>query len=145
MEIKDSLIKTHVNVSNWEEAIQVGGTLLLNEGLIDKEYIQRMIDSVHELGPYIVLFPGFALAHSSPGSDVYETGLSFITLMNPVEFGHDQNDPVSLVATLATRNSEEHMDVLMELAHLMSNEKIFSEIIECNTVEELQALLRKEN
>ena len=32
--------------------------------------MEKMIQSVKELGPYIVIMPGFALAHAAPCEDV---------------------------------------------------------------------------
>jgi len=51
---------------NWQEAIRRAGELLVNSGDIETQYIDNMIASVEELGPYVVLTKGFALAHSAP-------------------------------------------------------------------------------
>jgi PTS system ascorbate-specific IIA component len=55
-----------------------------------------MVDSLHENGPYIVVAPGFAFAHARPSESVRRTGMSWVRLAEPVEFGHTSNNPVSL-------------------------------------------------
>ena len=46
-----------------------------------------MVDNVRQNGPYIVVAPGFALAHARPDSSVLWTGMSWIRLDEPVAFG----------------------------------------------------------
>ena len=60
-----------------------------------------MIETVEKMGPYIVIAPGLALAHSRPSEAVLKTGLSWVRLSTPVKFGNKANDPVSLVIGLA--------------------------------------------
>ena len=81
-----------------------------------------MIATVEQLGPYIVIAPGIALAHSRPSPAVRRAGISLVTLAEPVEFGHRQNDPVSLVVGLAAPDDEGHVTALATLAEFLSDE-----------------------
>lgn len=64
--LDDNHVKVHVPAADWEEAIRAAGQVLVNAGSITDQYILNMIQAVKELGPYIVLMPGLALAHAAP-------------------------------------------------------------------------------
>lgn len=141
---QESLVKLNVSAKGWEDAIRQGGQLLLEQGYIEPSYIDRMINSVHEFGPYIVLFPGFALGHCSSGSDVLKTGISFITLETPVVFGHEDHDPVSMVACLSTINADEHMEMLMAVAEILSEPESFEKLLSVKDVGEFISIIKGE-
>ena len=64
-------IRIGLKANTWEDAIrQASEPLSLGQGAILGGYIDSMIDSVKELGPYIILMPGFALAHAAPSPEV---------------------------------------------------------------------------
>ncbi|MBC7088760.1 MAG: PTS sugar transporter subunit IIA [Tissierellales bacterium] len=119
-------IRLNVEVLDWKEAITKAGEILLNSGYINEKYINEMIEAVENLGPYIVISPHIALAHAKPSNNVYENGISMITLKNPVEFGHEYNDPVDIVFALCSKSSENHLNFLKELTDIISNENIIS-------------------
>lgn len=109
---------------SWEDAIRRAGQVLVDAGSITNGYIEAMIDSVRSMGPYIVIMPGFALAHAAPSANVMKSDLGLITLESPVTFG-SPNDPVSVVLCLACTDSSSHMDKLSKVAEiLMSENKI---------------------
>jgi PTS system ascorbate-specific IIA component len=81
-----------------------------------------MIATVEQLGPYIVIAPGIALAHSRPSPAVLRPGISIVTLADPVEFGHRQNDPVRLVVGLAAPDDDGHVTALATLAEFLADE-----------------------
>ena len=74
------------------------------------------------VGPYIVIAPGIALAHSRPSPAVLRAGISLVTLLEPVAFGHRENDPVRLVIGLAAVDEEGHITALSTLAEFLSDE-----------------------
>ena len=134
--IKLDNIKIDVEALDWKDAIRKAGQLLENNGSIKKAYIENMIKSVEELGPYIVLMPGFALGHAAPSSDVLANDLSLITLKNPVNFGSD-NDPVSIVMCLACTDNKSHMENIQRVALKLMQENAVEDILACRTEKEL--------
>lgn len=50
----------------WEDAVRQAGALLEKAGAIAPAYTQAMVDMVREMGPYIVIMPGVALAMRGP-------------------------------------------------------------------------------
>jgi len=133
-------IKVQVEVTNWREAITEAGKLLVNNKKIDSVYIDSMIQAVDSLGPYIVLMPGFALAHAAPSPHVKETSISLITLKNSVNFG-SQNDPVSIVMCIACIDKTSHIELLQEVAKKLMTDGILNKMKQCKKSEELYALI----
>ena len=83
-----------------EHAVELSGDLLVSSGRVTPEYVTQMVDVLDTHGPYFVIAPGIALAHAKPSEVVLSTGLSLVTLADPVVFGHESNDPVRLVVGL---------------------------------------------
>jgi PTS system ascorbate-specific IIA component len=115
-------VATKVQVGNWEEAVKAGGTLLLDVGAICPSYIEAMKDIIKTYGPYPVVAPGVALLHARPQDGVCRLGLSLVTLSTPVEFGHEDHDPVSVVFSLATPDDRAHLAALGQLATLIQKQ-----------------------
>lgn len=104
---------------DWRDAVRRAGEALIRSGAASDAYTDEMIATVEELGPYIVIAPGIALAHSRPSAAVKRTGLSLVTLAAPVAFGHATNDPVRLVIGLAAQDESGHVEALVALAELL--------------------------
>jgi mannitol/fructose-specific phosphotransferase system IIA component (Ntr-type) len=111
-----------VQVKNWREAVSAAGVLLLKSGCITREYIDNMIRTVEEHGPYIVFIPGIALAHAT-APDCVNDCASLIKLREPVRFGHEQNDPVRVVMAVQTPGTTEHLQALFHAMNMMCDEQ----------------------
>ena len=99
-----------------------------------------MIASVVELGPYIVLMPGFALAHAAPGADVHTSDLSVALFDDEVRFGSD-NDPVRVVMCLACVDRESHIARLQAVAEKLLDDTFVGRMIACASDRELYELV----
>lgn len=117
----DGAVELNAHARDWREAITIAGGLLERTGTITPAYTEAMVDSVEANGPYIVVAPGFAFAHARPSSAVKQTALSWVHLAQPVEFGHQKNDPVSLVVALAAVDDSAHTAAMKELAILLAD------------------------
>ena len=89
-----------------------------------------MIQAVKDMGPYIVLMPGFALAHFEPCAEVRNTSVSLITLNKPVEFG-SVNDPVNVVMCLACTDKSSHISLLSQIAEKLLTEGYLERLARC--------------
>lgn len=121
-------INTRVEVKTWEEAVQAVGELLVSAGKIKPEYITAMKRVLKEMGPYAVIAPGIVLLHARPEDGVIEPCLGLITLVNPVPFGHPENDPVDLVFALGVVDKQAHITALQQLAEMLSEAVKLQEI-----------------
>lgn len=141
-EIKVSDIQIKKQVKDWKEAIREASWPLVEAKKITTSYVDAMINAVEEKGPYIVITKHIALAHARPEHGVLEKGLSFTTLNSPVPFGSQQFDPVKLIITLAATDSESHLDVLAELADVLSDEETTTNLFEAKNEQEFLEILK---
>ena len=109
-----------VQVEGWQAAIEAACQPLLDGGSVDARYVERCVEMVSTHGPYIVVAPGIALAHARPEDGAIKLGLAVATLSEPVDFGHEQNDPVNLVFAFATPDREQHIHLLAAIAEGIS-------------------------
>ncbi len=116
-------IRLGVRARDWREAVTACGEALAAAGIATPAYTAEMIATVEQLGPYIVIAPGIALAHARPSAAVLRPGLAWVTLAEPVPFGHRDNDPVVLVVGLAAPDSSSHVRALATLAALLEDEQ----------------------
>lgn len=123
--LKKKYIKLNVECSDWVEAVRAAGEVLITNEVITNEYVEEAIKGVKELGPYIVITKGVALPHATNKVGVNKTGISLITLKNPVEFGNKDNDPVYYIFMLATTDMESHLSALSNLSELLGKQEFF--------------------
>ena len=119
--VDPSAIRLDVPADDWRSAIRASGELLTGVGVASDAYTDSMVRTVDEHGPYIVIAPGFALAHARPDESIARTGLSFVRLAEPVAFGNADNDPVTIVMALAAADSSAHQQALASLAGVLSD------------------------
>jgi mannitol/fructose-specific phosphotransferase system IIA component (Ntr-type) len=120
--ISQSTTALNVDVSHWEEAVTFAGNLLFKAGFVEERYIQAMINTVKDLGPYAVIVPGVALPHARPEDGAKVPCMSLVTLRTPVEFGNSANDPVKLVIAFATIDHDAHIVALSALAKILGDD-----------------------
>ncbi|MGE2732762.1 PTS sugar transporter subunit IIA [Mycolicibacterium vaccae] len=106
---------------SWQDAIRAAGKPLEQAGIADPAYTDSMIANVEANGPYIVVAPGFAFAHARSSPAVHRTGMSWVRLAHPVEFGHKTNDPVTLVVALAATDAGAHTAAMAQLAKVLGD------------------------
>ncbi|MEN6637308.1 MAG: PTS sugar transporter subunit IIA [Clostridiaceae bacterium] len=146
----DSLIETrHIRIqaeaTDWREAIRVAGSLLVKSSCIEEGYVESMIRAVEELGPYMVILPGFALAHAAPSADVHQDAMSLVTLCSPVNFGSAENDPVRVVLCLSCVDRESHIASLQRVATVLMEDDMVDKLAAAGSVEEIQTLLTQKD
>lgn len=136
-----SSITTKATASDWREAIRLAGDGLVAGGATTDAYTQEMLDAIDKHGPYIVIAPGIALAHSRPSAAVLHGGLSWVSLAEPVVFGHSSNDPVSLVIGLAAVDHDSHLEVMSALAGVLSDSAVMTRLLAATTADEVRSEL----
>lgn len=135
--LSENSIRVGAIALDWQHAIAMAGELLQASGYAAPDYATAMIDAVSELGPYIVIAPGLALAHAKPTELVYETGLCLVTLAEPIEFGHSSNDPVRLVFALAAIDHSAHLGLLAELSDFLSADSNVNFLLNARSTDEI--------
>lgn len=134
-------IKLSQECLSWRESFEVAGTALVESKRTLTSYTLEMIQAFEELGPYMVIAPGIALAHGRPSESVIETGLSLVTLKTPIEFGSSTNDPVSLVIGLAAVDHDSHIDLLAALSQLLMSEDVVNLLLNAKNESDVRSYL----
>ncbi|WP_386689101.1 PTS sugar transporter subunit IIA [Lonepinella sp. MS14437] len=145
--IANNSIKLNQTANNWEEAIKIGTDLLIASGAIEPRYYDNIIAKVKEMGPYIILSPGLAMPHARPEEGVIKTAFALVTLTKPVVF-EGEDEPVSVLITLAGSDSDQHMQGIMEITQVLEDEDPNSEtgvdlkkLLNCKTSDEVIAVI----
>lgn len=141
-EIKLDDIELSIKADDWKEAIINASQEFLRRGYINQNYVDSMINSVLEHGPYIVLAESIALAHARPEDGAIKTGLYFTTLEKPIVFNAEEFDPVKMVIVLSAEDSEGHLDLLMELSSILEDKDLVEKLINSETKEDFLELIK---
>jgi mannitol/fructose-specific phosphotransferase system IIA component (Ntr-type) len=120
--LTEKTIKLNVEAKDWEEAVRIGGEILVENGFVEPRYVDAMVRTVREMGPYIVIAPGIAMPHARPEDGVKQVCMSLITLKKPVEFGNMDNDPVETVICLGAVDNSTHLKALSDLMNLLNDD-----------------------
>lgn len=130
-------------ISNWQAAVQLSATPLLAEDAISPEYIEAIIRSHEEIGPFYVLAPGLAMPHARPEQGVHKTGLSLLYVKQGVFFDSEENDPVHVIICLCALSGNEHLALISELAELFSDEESLCLLLKADSKEKIYRLISR--
>jgi len=133
-------IRVRAAALDRENAVELAGDLLVSSGRSTPDYTHQMVEVFETHGPYFVIAPGIAIAHAQPSAAVLSTGLSLLTLAEPVFFGNVANDPVRLVIGLCAVDHDSHIELLAELAALLGDAKSVNFLLNALDSDEIRSL-----
>lgn len=136
------LVSLDYKAQDASDAIRAAGRLLVDVGAAESSYIDAMLKSYEEKGPYFVLAPHIALPHAKPEDGVNTASVSMLRLKEPVAFGHQKNDPVHLVFALGASSSSEHITLLRRLTTLLSDSSQVEQLRNAKSEQEVYDLLK---
>lgn len=124
------------SAEDWRDAIRIAVKPLEEHGYVEPRYKEEIISNVENMGPYIVIAENIALPHARPEQGVIDTQIGVTLFKQDVIFdGKDM--PARLFVTLAAKDSNSHLDALMEISELLSDETTVQKILEASDTEEL--------
>jgi mannitol PTS system EIIA component len=133
-------IELKASLNSQEEAIRWAGKLLVENGHVEKRYIDSMLE--HE--KLVSTFVGNAVAipHGTGESKQWVTrsGLSIITVPEGVNYG--DGNVVRLVVGIAGKG-DEHLEMLSKVATVCVKEDNVEQIVRAETKEELLAFFEE--
>ena len=101
-----------------------------------------MIESVNELGPYIVIAPEIAIAHARPNNNVHQVGLSLLKLNQHVAFC-DEDHYASLIFVLSAIDNHSHLSILQILATILGDNQTVQQLLNAKNVQEITTILKE--
>lgn len=141
--LTNQTIQVADKVSDWEEAIKVAADPLLVKGVIERSYIDAMIENVKTMGPYVVIGPEVAIPHARPETGVNEVGMSFLQLREPVHFLGNEDYPVRLLFCIAAIDNSTHLKALSQLTKLLSQKENIDKLKQLTTAESILELINE--
>lgn len=121
----ETLVKLNVPAKDWEDAIRQSASVLVENNKVTEAYVDAMVNTAKESGPYIVITKHVALPHARPEAGSKEISIGIATLETPVEFGNDDNDPVKYVFCLSAIDNNSHLRAMSELVELFEMDEFF--------------------
>ncbi len=140
--INENLIRLKVPANDWEDAVRKSASALLENGKITASYIDAMVNTAKEAGPYIVITKHVALPHARPEAGAKEIAIGIATLEHPVEFGNADNDPVKYVFSLSAVDQKTHIQAMAQLAVLLDKEEFYDVLDKAESAEEIIDYIR---
>jgi mannitol/fructose-specific phosphotransferase system IIA component (Ntr-type) len=141
--IKPEIVKLNVDAKDPIEAMRIAGKILVEQGIVEPEYVDGMIKMYQTFGSYIVIAPGVAIPHARPEDGAKKVGLAIVTLSHPVEFGNPENDPVKICIAFASPDKSQHIKILAGIAKLLQCKEDVDAIAKAQTPEEVIKILEK--
>ncbi|MFC0470950.1 BglG family transcription antiterminator [Halalkalibacter kiskunsagensis] len=121
-------IQLQSRVSDWKEGVRVASQPLVELGTVEERYVEAMIQSIEDNGPYVVITPGVAIPHSRPEQGVRSLSMSLLKLDKAVDFAPDK--PVRLIIVLAAADSESHLRALVQLTQMLGEPSNIEDILQ---------------
>ena len=131
------------NLPGWRDAIELVATPLLEQGLIKRDYVDAMLNSIAAGGTYIDLGYGIALAHARPEAGVIATGLSALRVTPDVLLNDEESHPIKLFFCLAAGDNQSHLETLRALGQLLSNPEERDTLLAAKNPAKFLAVLNK--
>lgn len=141
--INKDLIQLKVQVKDWKDAIKKSSRPLVEQHIVTTNYVNAMVASAEENGPYIVITKHVALPHARPEAGANKIGISLTTLKTPVSFGNKDNDPVKYVFCLSAVDSITHLKAITELVELLESNDFYDLLESSSSKEEIIDYIKK--
>lgn len=129
---------------SWQNMIQMAGQPLLDEGLIAQEYVDEIITTCTEKGPYMNIGPNIVLAHARPLPSTKKAVMALLLSKQPAALLDDPAHTARLWIFLATPDDRSHIELIQKLATLLMDANRVQRVLATNSQEELLGSLRAE-
>ena len=141
--LNENMVKTQIKKASWRDVVHTCGEILLNENKISELYVTSMIETVEEMGPYMILLPEIAFFHGVAGTNVKEICLSLITLSKPIYFEEFEGQKIKAAFAFGATDKDSHMSLLSSLAVLLQDEEFVSLLRNNGSREEIMERIAK--
>ncbi|ATO50368.1 PTS sugar transporter subunit IIA [Brevibacillus laterosporus] len=133
------VIARNQKANNKQEAIELAGKLLVQAGHVEADYINKMQEREEMLTTY--LGNGVAIPHGTNEAKtlIKSTGISIVQLPEGVDFG-DGNKARLLIGIAGV--GDEHLDILSDLAIVVSEEENVEKLVHATTDEEIMDIIK---
>lgn len=138
MNITEEMIALNQTFTNKDEAIKLAGKLLVEQGLVEHDYIDQMILRDEDLSTYMGNFIAIPHGTADSGHLIKKSGISIVQVPDGVRFGENL---VTVVFGIAGKDGE-HLDILSQIAILCEDVRNVQKIADAQTEEEILRLIK---
>lgn len=136
------VISTESNLS-VNDALDITCSTLIEQGKVEKSYLEAIKQKHKEIGAYYVLAPKIAMPHARPEDGVNTAGLQVTVFKNGVNLESKDNGDVYFSVTLAAIDSDSHIQTIVALSELFQNDADVDAIIAAQNQKDIEAILKK--
>lgn len=135
-------IRLNEVIGTKEEAIRLTGSVLVEKGYVDANYIEKMLEREALTSTYMGNF--VAIPHGTEDSKgfVKQSGISIIQVPTGVDFGN--GNIVKLLIGIAGKNNE-HLEILSQIAIVCSEEENIDKLVSAKSAEEILSIFEGVN
>lgn len=124
-------------VETKEEAIRLTGSILVEKGYVEANYIEKMLEREQLTSTYMGNFVAIPHGTEDSKSFVKQSGISFVQVPEGVDFGG--GNIVKLLIGIAGKDNE-HLDILSKIAIVCSEEENIEKLVAAETADEILAI-----
>ena len=141
LELSESNIHLNANAADKQQAIEMAASALVQADNVENGYLQGML--ARELQTSTFLGNGIAIPHGTldTRSMVKKTGVQVFQFPQGIEWG--EGNIAYVVIAIAAR-SDEHLSLLRQLTHVLSDEDTAAKLAKITDVAEFRAILMGE-
>ena len=141
LELSESNIHLNANAADKQQAIEMAASALVQTDNVENGYLQGML--ARELQTSTFLGNGIAIPHGTldTRSMVKKTGVQVFQFPQGIEWG--EGNIAYVVIGIAAR-SDEHLSLLRQLTHVLSDEDTAAKLAKITDVTEFRAILMGE-
>lgn len=136
------VISTESNLS-VNDALDITCSTLIEQGKVEKSYLEAIKQKHKEIGAYYVLAPKIAMPHARPEDGVNTASLQVTVFKNGVNLESKDNGDVYFSVTLAAIDSDSHIQTIVALSELFQNDADVDAIIAAQNKKDIEAILKK--
>ncbi|MGY6172386.1 PTS sugar transporter subunit IIA [Candidatus Mycoplasma pogonae] len=135
------LTRWESQVTNWQEAIQLGVNILIENGYATHGLYNAILDSTTQFGAYYVLEPGIALVHAPAGDYALKPGVSLVVLDQNITFNNQADKQARLIFTLSAPNNVDHIELIQQFGTYFTNPTFKTAILNVKNSDELWKII----
>ncbi|PTM58863.1 PTS sugar transporter subunit IIA [Desmospora activa] len=139
--LNEDRVLLNAKATNKEEAIRLAGRILVDEGCVEDAYIDRMLEREESLTTYIGNHVAIPHGTEEGKKEILRSGISIVQLPEGVDFGDGQT--AHIVIGIAGKDNE-HMDILSQIALVVSEEENVAKMAQANSAAELLSFFQEE-
>ncbi|MDN4076093.1 PTS sugar transporter subunit IIA [Fictibacillus terranigra] len=137
---KDNIL-LNAEVDSKDNAIRLTGGLLVENGYVEPQYIEKMLEREQLTSTYMGNFVAIPHGTEDAKQSVKESGIAIIQVPGGVEFG--PGNEVKLLIGIAGKG-DEHLEILSKIAIVCSEEDNVLGIVNASSKEEILAYFEGE-